>query len=467
MGTNGVKTFAYINSSGRNEAYRRRGQIESWIQMVIKMNKIFLFIGLVGGICVISYLLIAHSSKEYPISANKDGNCEIIKSKVFVVGKDEPIGERETCSDYIVQISPSGNEMCIVYTSPKTQQSFNGEGENHYLRIVATEDKKAEDYPIPSLSSLPYPIIFSTLNPPMWSPNEDCILLYGNGGTSNRGFLWLFDKRKKKVSFLCETVSDKLVKIYQPWSKEGDAVLVAHRGKDSQEILLCIREIESGKEKEIARLKVTPSEGFNPWFPVKGKIFALWDQTSGNIYFWVNEKGVFALSPNQSVPEKIFGPLPNMEEWAIHDSLLYPNAMWMLFEALWKQDVAKNTLLPSKEKFCIFDLKSSKFVYTTTASLGSSELFPSISAQQAKPFPYERVFLVHSIPSEFAFKRIRLIDLRKSAREMEIELPIPESERIWDIQWGKDIYTLLVVTTNKSDRRRLEFFKLYQLKIKY
>jgi len=83
------------------------------------------------------------------------------------------------------------------------------------------------------------------------------------------------------------------------------------------------------------------------------------------------------------------------------------------------------------------------------------------------PFPKEKVFLVRDIVSKLSRRLIWVLDLRKEARKVEIELPIAKSEQILDIQWGKDINTLLVVTTSKRTKKGLEFFKLYAIKILY
>lgn len=408
-------------------------------------------ISLITLICVSSYTFNPSTTKGNS-SSTRAKICKIDALKIFRLSEKDPFRKGEPSLDYIVRISPSGEAIAIIYTPDKC------------LRIYYTKDGKEEDYLVPKPTS--YSISFSSLNPPMWAPNGSKLLLFGEGPL-NKGLLWIVDLEREKIKFLCETVSDKWVKVYQPWNKEGDEVLVAHRGKDLEKVILCIREVSSGKEKEIARFTVTPIDRFNPWFPVKGKTFAIWDCISGSIYYWQNEKGIFAIASKNFVSQKIYGPLPSTKDWVWHDSLYCPRNMWLLADALWKQDVEKSTLLPTKKIFCVLDIKSSKFVYTLTSSLGSSVLIPSISTMTVLPFPKERVFLVRDIVSTLSRRLIWVLDLRKEARKVEIELPIAKSEQILDIQWGKDINTLLVVTTSKRTKKGLEFFKLYAIKILY
>ncbi|MGB9607901.1 MAG: hypothetical protein ACPL7E_05115 [bacterium] len=294
------------------------------------------------------------------------------------------------------------------------------------------------------------------------------MLLYGKGW-KQKDFLWAVDIEKGEFIFLGETVSDKLVRIFQPWNMEGDKVLVAHQLGRKGKIGIYIREIGSGKEKCIWTSEVFPGE-YHPWLPVKGKTFALWEPDSNIIYIWQNETGVFAKNPQDLAPKKIYGPLPSIDNWVWLDSLYYPRANWWFADAVTKQDIEKKTLLPERRKFFVYEPKSLQTIYTSIFTIGSSIPCPSIYTGTIRLSPDGKVVLIHPFDgSVFAPNYIWVLDLREKARVVKLKLSLSNSEQILDIRWGGNIHTIFVATSNKRwvEEEPLKFFKLYKILIAY
>jgi len=437
-------------------------------------------------------VLIAISSRCFSLGESfQKGKAQILESMKFPLKKSPSVIQRYGDAPPLVSIAPSGDKLAIIYS-----RSIPGPEENKKefrFRILWKNKNEDWDAPFPYAKLVPNIPVRQTHQEIWWPPDGSKLLIRGETWRQGKrsDVLWLIDVLHKSIRTFSDVASDGVLVLYQPWNSKGDKFLWGRREKLSEKLsklVFFVFDLKNGKSQQIGICE------FAPFRLLSSRFFALWDHSSDMIYVWQHEKALWEINPNTGAMRNIANLSSITKDWLASLYLPLTNSFLVDIDLTPIFKVSRHSFIIAW-RFGIFDLKTSKYSFTSGKMVTSPETFekelsegkclPSVRSFNVLPFPSDKVLLV--IPEIFIAGKpcfLYLFNFQRGVRKTKLELPLPKSEEIADIIWGQDSNTIFVATCDfpsslqKEEESEepshlsifeapLNFIKLYKVKLIY